>query len=335
MQRRVLLAGHPLHVLSDQPHGVDIRLAIRRLHDLRGLAIVLVFGGRQGGAVLEAQEQLRLLRFLDRHRERAADVFGGRQDVVAHALVERERHAVAHRGLAVMQLALHRVGFLREDRAAVEADHEQLRLLGAQHEAFPELVACHRQDERVLRVVDLDKVFEIQGNVLCVYVRAPGAPPSGDDEPRADRDRIREHFMHRARVRDLQEALALLLREMAFERDLAVDRGARAAGFHRQFHAHAFERPFLALRVHLQRDRRAGAQARQQQRKGRGPAVAAAERGRFVGDPGVGAVVELDLIVGRADVCGDYGIGHALLANGTVERRTAAAPAIRRATGGQ
>ncbi len=104
-----------VRALANQPHGVDIRLPIRRLHDLRR-----------------------------------------RQDDLAHVIAEGQRDAVAHGRLALVQFALHHIAVAREDVAAIEADDEQLRLLGAKHETLPKLLVRQRLDERVERIVDLD-----------------------------------------------------------------------------------------------------------------------------------------------------------------------------------
>jgi hypothetical protein len=96
----------------------------------------------------------------------------------------------------------------------------------------------------------------------------------------------------RTRIGDLQEPFPLLVRQRTFQHDLAIDSRALVSLFDRQCHPHVGERPALALSVHLQRDRRAGAEARQQERFRSGAAIAAANRCGFVGKPGMGAVVQ-------------------------------------------
>jgi hypothetical protein len=104
-------------------------------------------------------------------------------------------------------------------------------------------------------------------------------------------------------------ARALFVRQVAVERDATHDRAAGAAGLVRELHVDLRERPALALRVHLQRDRGACAEARQQRdRRRRG--VAAAERHRFVGAPLMHAVGEMDQIIDRADARFDGQFAH-------------------------
>src|SRR6185437_13208120 len=84
------------------------------------------------------------------------------EDVVTHAFVGRQRDAIAYRRMPIMQFAFERIGGARNDRTTVEPEHEKLRLLGAQNQSFPELIARERFGERIQWIVDLDEVFEIQ-----------------------------------------------------------------------------------------------------------------------------------------------------------------------------
>ncbi|CAG9223092.1 hypothetical protein BCAR13_490024 [Paraburkholderia caribensis] len=299
-------------VLADEADRIDVRLAIRRFHDLFRLMCVRVdvlVRGWQARLVLEAQEELQFVGLLDGHRQRAADVIGRRADVVAHAFLRRKRDVVAHGCLAVVQLALHRAVRARQDRAAVEAHHEQLRLLRAQHEPFPQLFARQRFDERIERIVDLNEMFEVQDDSFLLKLKVHAL--SGNGQARADRDRIAQDLVHGACIGYLQESFLLFVRQIARQDNLPVDRRAVAIFLHRQRHAHFFERPAFTLCVHFQRNRRARAEARQQQGVRRRATIAAAQRLRFVGEPCVCAIVEQHLEIRRADVCGDLRVCHA------------------------
>src|SRR5882724_4966474 len=82
---------------------------------------------------------------------------------------------------------------------------------------------------------------------------------------------------HRRLFADLGELFALLGRERAGERDATVD-GPRPGVVlvHRQRYADRANVPALALGVHAERDRGAGAQAREQILEGHRPGVSAA-----------------------------------------------------------
>lgn len=115
-------------------------------------------------AVLEAQKQLIGLRLLYLHQQGAADLAVVGPHVVAHRLVGRERDTIAHHDVAEMQFAFERGTGAIEDFAALEADHEQLRLLRAQHETFPQLCAGQRLHGGRIRIVDLNEMFKVQGS---------------------------------------------------------------------------------------------------------------------------------------------------------------------------
>ena len=88
-----------------------------------------------------------------------------------------------------------------------------------------------------------------------------------------------QQLVHGAGLGHLQQALALFVVQVALQGDLAFDQiaaGRRAFGVQAQLHIHLLQLPLLARRIHLQRDRGAGAQGRQQQLQGVGRRVAAA-----------------------------------------------------------
>src|SRR6185437_2595169 len=112
---------------------------------------------------------------------------------------------------------------------------------------------------------------------------------------RLDLDAALQGARHRRLLGDLGAARALLYVK-ALEAEVAVDMRRLPFPAVRQAHMNTGKWPFLALAVHAERDRRAGAQARQQQSERRGAGVAAARAGRLVGGQRVVAGMDLDRI---------------------------------------
>ena len=61
------------------------------------------------------------------------------------------------------QAAAHDAGVALQNLAGVQVRNEQFWLLGAQHQAVPQLLAAERVQKRVHRIVDFDEMFEFHG----------------------------------------------------------------------------------------------------------------------------------------------------------------------------
>ena len=110
--------------------------------------------------VLEAHEQQLLRRRLDRDRQARRADLALRVHVVANLLQRRHADMVFDDQFAKAARAVQFAAAAFDDRALVQVRHEQLGLLGMQHQPAPELFARHRVDQGIQRVVNFYQVYK-------------------------------------------------------------------------------------------------------------------------------------------------------------------------------
>jgi hypothetical protein len=94
---------------------------------------------------------------------------------------------------------------------------------------------------------------------------------------RGDRHPLLQRKRHGCALRDVYKTCTLFVVQLAFEAQHARYRALVAFPLEVHVDMHRLQGPLLALRVHSERNRRARAQRRAQQLKGRGPSVLAAQ----------------------------------------------------------
>jgi transposase len=94
---------------------------------------------------------------------------------------------------------------------------------------------------------------------------------------RSDRHPLLQRKRHGCALRDVGKTCTLFVVQLAFEAQHARYRALVAFPLEVHVDMHRLQRPLLALRVHSERNRRARAQRRAQQLKGRRPRVLAAQ----------------------------------------------------------
>lgn len=89
-----------------------------------------------------------------------------RQNVEAYPFAAGHGDAVTDHGCAEIKLAQQVVAMALDDAAGFQARQERNGVFDTVQQPAPEIVTRKRNDQRVLRVVDLDDVFEIHGRIV-------------------------------------------------------------------------------------------------------------------------------------------------------------------------
>ena len=118
------------------------------------------------GGVGKAQEELAGLGFFNRDGQRAAGMLFTGQDLEAYPLLGEQGDAVTDEGGPKIEFAQQVVAVALNDAAGLQAGQERDSVFDAVQQPAPEIIAGKGNNQRVLRVVDLDKVFEIHARIV-------------------------------------------------------------------------------------------------------------------------------------------------------------------------
>src|SRR5574343_1024096 len=152
---------------ADEAYAIDVGLMVGRLDVLDVGAFFAVGSFAEGGGVAEAQEEGAGFGFFDADGETAAGVLFVGQDVETDPFIVDHRDTILDDGCAEIEFPQQVVGMPGDDGAAFETRQERGGIFNAVQQPLPDLRPLHGFDERILQVVDLDKVFEFHGPMLA------------------------------------------------------------------------------------------------------------------------------------------------------------------------
>ncbi len=157
------------HGANDARH-IDVRLMVSRLHEFGVGDILIASNFTKCRNVGKAQEEMVFFRLFDSDGECPASVIGGATDFETHPLVVRPSYGVLDFGVAEIEPTHEAAVAAFKDVTFLQSRQKKSGILGAGHQAEPELIARQVNDHRVVGIVDLDDVFEFHGAIVAFPV---------------------------------------------------------------------------------------------------------------------------------------------------------------------